>query len=58
LALAVWQDVCTVLAHPERLAEEYRRRWQPETRAQRTPLAPVAAQIRKLRQGVARLIDS
>ena len=58
LALAVWQDGCTVLAPPERLAEEYRRRLQPETRAQRTPLAPVAAQIRKLRQGVARLIDS
>jgi site-specific DNA recombinase len=31
---------------------------QPETRAQRTPLATVEAQISKLRQGVARLIDS
>ena len=58
LDLAVWQDVCTLLAHPERLAEEYRRRLQPETRAQRTPLATVEAQISKLRQGVARLIDS
>jgi site-specific DNA recombinase len=55
---AVWQEVCTLLAHPERLAEEYRRRWQPETRAKRTPLAPVESQISKLRQGVARLIDS
>jgi Reverse transcriptase (RNA-dependent DNA polymerase)/Recombinase zinc beta ribbon domain len=58
LDLAVWQEVCTLLAHPERLAEEYRRRLQPETRAQRTPLATVEAQISKLRQGVARLIDS
>jgi site-specific DNA recombinase len=55
---AVWQEVCTLLAHPERLAEEYRRRLQPETRAKRTPLATVEAQISKLRQGVARLIDS
>jgi site-specific DNA recombinase len=58
LDLAVWQEVCTLLAHPERLAEEYRRRLQPEARAKRTPLATVEAQISKLRQGVARLIDS
>src|SRR4029450_8806339 len=48
--LAVWQEVCTLLTHPERLAEEYRRRLQPETRAPRTPLATVEAQIGKLRQ--------
>src|SRR6266571_5406223 len=56
--LAVWQEVCTLLAHPERLAEEYRRRLQPETGTKRTPLATVEEQIAKLRQGVARLIDS
>jgi site-specific DNA recombinase len=55
---AVWQEVCTRLAHPERLAEAYRRRGQPETRAKRTSLATVAAQIGKLRPGVARWIDS
>src|SRR5215831_6731879 len=58
LDLAVWQEVCTLLTHPERLAEEYRRRLQPETRAQRTPLATIEDQISKVRQGVARLIDS
>ena len=57
LDVAVWQEVWTRLAHPERLAEEYRRRLQPETRAKRTSLAPVEAQLGKLRQGVARLID-
>jgi site-specific DNA recombinase len=56
--LAVWQEVCTLLAHPERLAEEYRRRLQPESRATGTPLTAVEEQIGKLRQGVARLIDS
>src|SRR5207245_881736 len=58
LDLAVWREVCTLLAHPERLAEEYRRRLQPETRTKRTPLSTVEGQISKLRQGVARLIDS
>ena len=55
---AVWQDVCPLLAHPERLAEEYRRRLQPETSAKRPPLATVDSQIGQLRQGVARVIDS
>jgi len=58
LDLAVWREVCTLLDHPERLAEEYRRRLQPETRTKRTPLTTVEGQISKLRQGVARLIDS
>ena len=58
LDLAVWQEVCTLLAHPERLAEEYRRRLRPEMHAHRTPLATIEDQIGKLRQGVARLIDS
>jgi site-specific DNA recombinase len=58
LDLAVWQEVCPLLTHPERLAEEYRRRLQPETRTKRTPLATLEDQISKVRQGVARLIDS
>jgi site-specific DNA recombinase len=58
LDMAVWQEVGTLLAHSERLAEEYRRRLQPETHAKRTPLATVEGQISKLRQGLARLIDS
>src|SRR6266446_10038434 len=58
LDLAVWQEVGTLLAHPERLAEEYRRRLQPDTYAKHTSLATVEEQIGKLRQGVARVIDS
>jgi len=46
-----------LLAHPERLAEEYRRRLQPETRPKRPPLTTVEGHIGKLRQGVARLMD-
>jgi hypothetical protein len=58
LDLAVWQEVWTLLAHPERLAEAYRRRLQPGTHTKRTPLSTVESQISKGRQGVARLIDS
>ena len=58
LDLAVWQEVCTLLAHPERLAEEYRRRLPPGTGTKRTPLSTVESQSRKVRQGVAQLIDS
>jgi site-specific DNA recombinase len=57
LDLAVWQEVCTLVPHPERLAEAYRRRLQPAPRAQRTPLATIEDQISQGRQGVARLID-
>ena len=58
LDLAVWQEVRPLLAHPERLAEEYRRRLHPDTHATRPALATVEEQLGKLRQGVARLIDS
>jgi site-specific DNA recombinase len=58
LDLAVWQEVETFLAHPERLAEEYRHRLQPDTPTKRPALAMVEAQLGKLRQGLARLIDS
>ena len=58
LELVVWHAVCGLWAQPERLAEEYRRRWPPDTRAQHTALATVEAQLGKLRQGAARLIDS
>jgi site-specific DNA recombinase len=57
LDLAVWREVWALLAHPARLAEAYQRRLQPDTRTKRTPLALVAAQLGKLRQGLARLID-
>jgi site-specific DNA recombinase len=53
---AVWQEACQVLQEPSRLADEYRRRLlsvpSPEEREQ------VEMQVRKLRRGIARLIDS
>jgi site-specific DNA recombinase len=58
LDLAVWQEVCTLLAHPERLAEEYRRRLHAPGWAKRQEQPTLDAQIGKLRQGLARLIDS
>jgi site-specific DNA recombinase len=58
LDVAVWREVSTLLAHPERLAEEYRRRLQPESSTKHPARATVAAPLGKLRQGLARLIDS
>ena len=58
LDLAVWQEVCALLAHPERLADEYRRRLHAPGRAKRPEQPTLDAQIGKLRQGLARLIDS
>jgi len=58
LDLAVWQEVCTLLAHPERLAEEYARRVHASGRARRQAQPTLDTQIGKLRQGLARLIDS
>ena len=54
----MWREVCTFLAHPERVAEEYRRRLQPETRATPPTLTTVEGQMAQLKQGIARLIDS
>ena len=56
--MAVWREVSALLAHPERLAEEYRRRLQPEMSTKRPALATVETHLGKLRQGLARLIDS
>ena len=54
---AVWQDVWALLAHPRRLAEAYQRRLHPDSPTTRTLRTTLAAQLGKLRQGLARLID-
>jgi site-specific DNA recombinase len=55
LDLTVWQEVSALLEDPQRVEQEYRRRLAPrEGDEQRN----VDAQLGKLRQGLARLIDS
>jgi len=53
---AVWQEVCRLLEHPERLEQEYRQRFldAPLT----DDLTRLESQIGRLRQAIARLIDS
>jgi site-specific DNA recombinase len=58
LDLAVWQEVCALLAQPARLAEEYRRRVHADGPTKRMTLTTLDAQLGQLRQGLARLIDS
>lgn len=55
LDLTVWQEVCGLLEEPQRVEQEYQRRLAPPTGDERSQ---VDAQLGKLRQGLARLIDS
>ena len=54
---AVWEEVCRLLEYPERLEQEYRRRFLQE---EQTPdeLSQIEARVSRLRQGITRLIDS
>jgi site-specific DNA recombinase len=58
LDLAVWQEVRGLLAHPDRLAEEDRRRLHPHAHARTHELTTVEGQLNQLRQGLTRLLDS
>jgi site-specific DNA recombinase len=58
LDLAVWREGRGLLEHPARLVEEYRRRLHPHAHARRHDLSAVEGQLGRLRQGLARLIDS
>jgi site-specific DNA recombinase len=58
LELAVWHEVCALLWQPERLRQEFERRKQASGEGQRQERSALEDQIGKLRQGVARLIDS
>ena len=58
LDVTVWREVQGVLAHPERVAEEYQRRLHPTTAGTHREQATLEAQLGKVRQGLARLIDS
>jgi site-specific DNA recombinase len=59
LDAAVWQQVRGLLEQPERLAVEYQRRLtQPSTDPHAADRASVEGQVRKLRQGIGRLIDA
>ena len=55
LDLTVWQEVCALLEDPQRVEHEYRRRLAPPDADERSG---VERQLGKLRQGLARLIDS
>jgi site-specific DNA recombinase len=53
----VWQEVCTLLENPQRLQREYQRRLDKPNR-ENEDLTTTQAQLNKIRQGIARLIDS
>ena len=54
---AVWEEVCRLLEHPERLEQEYRRRLLQEEKPP-DELGSLDARMGRIRGGIARLIDS
>jgi len=53
---AVWNEVCKLLEDPSRLEQEYRQRLLAKEHS--TELTGLEASLGRLRQGIARLIDS
>jgi site-specific DNA recombinase len=58
LELAVWHEVCALLAHPERLAQEFHRHLHANGQQHHQERRVLESQGGKLQQGLARLIDS
>jgi site-specific DNA recombinase len=55
---AVWQDVCALLKHPQKIAEEYERRLHDKPgQATARGIEPLARVIDKVKRTIARLID-
>ena len=53
----VWNEVCALLEDPQRLTQEYQRRLDAPSQ-ENEDLVTTQAQVTKVRQGIARLIDS
>jgi site-specific DNA recombinase len=58
LEIAVWEDVCALLSHPERVAQEYQRRLNHQQTHQTGETHQLAEMIQKVKRGLARLIDA
>jgi site-specific DNA recombinase len=58
LEQAVWQDVCALLKHPQKIAEEYERRLQSKPgQGSSRGIEPVTRIIAKLKRSISRLVD-
>src|SRR5579875_1300807 len=55
---AVWQDVCALLADPERVRQEYERRLHRQRKKAGRPTEQLARLLTRVRRGIARLIDA
>jgi site-specific DNA recombinase len=55
---AVWEDVCALLAEPQRVRAEYERRLRGQHKKQGRPTEQLAKMIGNVRRGMARMIDA
>jgi site-specific DNA recombinase len=58
LETAVWEDVCALLAEPQRVRAEYERRLRGQHTSSGRPAEQLAKMIGNVRRGLARLIDA
>jgi site-specific DNA recombinase len=55
---AIWQDVCALLKHPQKIEEEYQRRLQSQPGQKSTRgIEPLTRVIAKLKRSIGRLVD-
>jgi site-specific DNA recombinase len=55
---AVWDDVCALLADPERVRQEYEKRWRRQRKKAERPTEQLVRLMTRVRRGIARLIDA
>jgi site-specific DNA recombinase len=55
---AVWQDVCELLADPQRVRQEYERRLRGNKKSRGRPQEQLEKLMAQVRRGIARLIDA
>ncbi len=59
LGQAVWEDVCHLLAHPDRLKEEYQQRLSLEPKGEGwQSLQQIQSLVQKVKRGIGRLLDA
>jgi site-specific DNA recombinase len=59
LEQAVWEDLCDLLAHPQRLEQEYQRRLTDTKKGiGQEQIEQLQARMQKMKRGIARLVDA
>jgi len=58
LESSVWEDVCRLLNHPDRIQEEYERRLKDQVTSDTVEIEQLNRMIQRVKRGITRLIDA